>query len=563
MIDLGDRLYKKRDPLLSLWQEIAEQFYVERSDFMSTHMLGDDLSDHLMDSYPALLRRELGNSISSMLRERDSQWFKCTTLDDRRDNEIQNSAYLEYVSTKLKRLMYDARSKFVRAAKEADHDFVSFGQAVISIETNKDRTHLFYRTFHLRDCAWLENATGDVDHLHRRDRWTARKLKQTFKDSVLDRTVKQAGKNEPGKEFNIRCIVMPADEYDYTGPDAKKNGRKLPFVISYVDADNGKILKEGGLPDFNMVVPRWHTVSGSQYAYAPTTVIALPDARLAQMMAQIILEAGEKAVDPPVVAVEEAVREVNLAAGAITWADLAFDGKLREAVQPIQIENNMQVAFAMRQDMREMLNKAWFIDKLQMPQVQGADQMTAREAVIRQQEFIRNLLPLFEPIEMEYNVPILDKTFQLLRNMGAFPADEVPDDLLGADVTWQFESPVRESSNRLAISQFTESLQLIGAAAQMGASEVPIDLSRALQDAIRGTGAPADWFKSAEEIEAEAQDAMEQQETMAMMHEVQAMAGTAQQAAEASQAVGQAMMPPQLTGPGAQKALPAPRRSAA
>jgi hypothetical protein len=93
-------------------------------------------------------------------------------------------------------------------------------------------------------------------------------------------------------------------------------------------------------------VPRWQTISGFQYAYSPCTSIALPDARMMQQMSRIILEAGEKSVDPPVVAVEEAVREVNLAAGGITWADFSFDGKLREAVQPIQIENNMQVAFS-------------------------------------------------------------------------------------------------------------------------------------------------------------------------------------------------------------------------
>jgi hypothetical protein len=37
--------------------------------------------------------------------------------------------------------------------------------------------------------------------------------------------------------------------------------------------------------------------------------------------------------------------------------------------------------------------------------------MTAREVSVRQQEFIRNLLPLFEPIEVEYNSKLLDKTY--------------------------------------------------------------------------------------------------------------------------------------------------------
>jgi hypothetical protein len=49
------------------------------------------------------------------------------------------------------------------------------------------------------------------------------------------------------------------------------------------------------------VIPRWQTVSGSQYAYSPATVAALPDARLIQAMTLTFFEAGEKATNPPMV----------------------------------------------------------------------------------------------------------------------------------------------------------------------------------------------------------------------------------------------------------------------
>jgi len=568
LIDLGNRLFAKREPMLSLWQEIAENFYVERSDFTGEHVMGDDFAEHLMDSYPSLLRRELGNSISSMLRPRERQWFRTTTLDDERDADPENAQYLEYVVRKMKSIMYDTRTKFVRATKECDHDFVTFGQGVISVEESPGRDHLFYRTFHLRDCAWLENYAGDIDHLHRKDKMTARRMLERFGEKNVHPTIKQAAKREPGKEFNVRCIVLPYGEYDMISKNkASSYGkkRKLPYVVIYVDADNQKVLREGGMPEFPYVIPRWHTVSGLAYAYSPTTCIGLPDARMMQQMTRIILEAGEKAVDPPVVAVEEAVREVNLAAGAITWADFSFDGKLREAVQPITVDNNMSVAFSMRTDMREMLQKAWFIDKLQMPQVEGADQMTAREVSIRQQEFIRNLLPLFEPIEVEYNSRVLDKSFALMRNMGAFPSEEVPDDLAGAEVTWQFESPVQDSEQRLAVSQFQETLQLIAAASQMGVQSMPVDLDLALKDAIRGVSAPADWFKTDADFAAEQEEAAGQQQMQELMAQVQGFSETAGMAAQASQEIDKATMPPeqrQLAGPGGQKALPAPKQPA-
>lgn len=564
LIDLGNRLFTKRAPMLSLWQEMAEHFYPERADFTDQFVIGEDFARHQEDSYPTILRRELGNNISSMLRPRDRQWFKTTTLDDDRDEDPNNAAYLEYVVTKMRRLMYDSRTQLVRATKAADNDFITFGQAVISATESPQRNHLFYKCFHLRDCVWLENAIGEVDHLHRKDYMTAREMIGYFGEKNLDRRIMQAAKREPGKEFEVRCIVMPISEYDMIRKQAERMGKPKPkYVVVYIDVGNCKIITEGVYKEFPYIVPRWHTIPGFQYAYSPASSVALPDARMMQQMARIILEAGEKAVDPPIVAVEEAVREVNIQAGAITWTDNVFDGKLKEAVQPIQIDADMTVAFAMRTDMREMMQKAWFIDKLQMPVPEGADQMTAREVSIRQQEFIRNLLPLFEPIEVEYNTKLLDKSFMLLRGMGFFPPEEVPEGLSGADIQWQFESPVQEGAQRIKTSQFQETMELIAMGAQMGLQAPPIDLQAALLDAIRGTSAPGDWFKSDEQLEKENQEAEQQKQFVQTTQQIQELAGTVGMAADASSAVSAAMQPPGMPGgaaPGGKpKAAPAPQ----
>ncbi len=544
LISLGDHLFTKRLPMLTLWQEIAEHFYVERADFTDDYIIGEDFARHTETSFPMLLRRELGQNISAMLRPRDRQWFRTRLMDEALQDDPENEAYLEYVVNKMKRLMYHNESNIVEATKMADHDFVTFGQAVISVEEERDGEHLLYNAFHLKDCVWLENHKGKIDHIHRKDKLTAREMMKKFgREGTLHRTVEEAAAKKPNQEFNIRHICMPEAEYDYVGKNKARQSKKDGYISIYVDVENCKVLREGRFPVFPYIVPRWHKVSGWQYAYSPASSIGLPDARMIQQMSRIILEAGEKAVDPPIVAVEEAVREVNIAAGAITWADLSFDGKLREAVQPIPIESNMQVAFSMQQDMRDMLQKAWFIDKLQMPQVEGAEQMTAREVSVRQSEFIRNLLPLFEPIEMEYNTQLLDKSYMILRSMGYFPNDEVPEELGGQDIQWQFESPLQEGEDRLKTSQFQEALQLIGLSAQAGLDITPpVDLEVALKDAIRGTSAPAKWFKGDDELDEEQAQKTQMMQQQVALQQLQGAAETVQMGAEAGAAVSQAEM---------------------
>lgn len=556
LIDLGDRMFARRDPMLTLWQEIADNFYVERSNFIREFTSGEEFADHVTDSFPHLMRRELGNNISTMLRPRERDWFGLTTEDVDRDRDPNNAAYLEWVTKKVKKAIYDPRAKFVDCTKGCDHDFVTFGQAVMSVEDfrNDDFPHLFFRQHHLRDCAWLDNGKLDVDELHRKDKLSARQMKMLFGEDVLARPVKEACKKDPGREFNIRHIVMPREAYDYLEMQgkAKIGKKKTRFVSIYLDADNCKILKEGGFPDFPYIVPRWHKVSGSPYSFSPCTTIALPDGRMMQMMARIILESGEKAVDPPMIASGEHIREVNIAAGALTWADATED--IRKSIMPIQVENNMQVAFAMRQDMREIMRTAWFVEKLTLPPVAGSEQMTAEEVRIRQDEFIRNLLPLFEPMEIEYNTKLLDKAYGLMVDMGAFNNDEAPDDLRGADVSWQFESPLQVATRRQITSQFTEVLNVIAMYAEIApvaqqAGPLPVDLAKGLKDAIYGIGSPADWALSDEQMaqaaEASAQKAQDQQ----MMEAINGGALTASNVADASQKVGQAMLPPPPPAP--------------
>src|SRR3546814_9945607 len=78
-IEHGDALFTKRQPLLSLWQEIADNFYVERSHFTLSRSLGAEFASHLTTSYPPPAGRELGNAFGSMLRPTEKPWFPPTT----------------------------------------------------------------------------------------------------------------------------------------------------------------------------------------------------------------------------------------------------------------------------------------------------------------------------------------------------------------------------------------------------------------------------------------------------------------------------------------------------
>lgn len=560
LIDLGDRLFTAKLPFDTLCQEIALQVYPQRADFITDNVLGEEFADHLADSYPALVCRDLSDSISAMLRPKNKQWFKPTTLDEARDSDTANAQFLEYLGRTIKTGLYDARSQFIRATKEGDRDYAPFGQCVLSMEEGgEDRDHLFMRSHHLRNCAWLENDLSVIDHLHRKDSMTARAMKRKFGEKNIHETVRKACEKEPHKKFDLRVVVMPADEYDYVGETAKgKKGRKLPFVICYIDATNGKIIREGGLHDFIYIVPRWQTMSGSQYAFSPAAMTALPDARTVNSMAEILLEAGERSVDPPVVAHGGAISEPMGGAGNITWTDAEYDGNVKDAFQALETRMDMNAGLVIRQDLREMLAKSFFVDKLRLPQDSGAKTATEIRALL--EEHVRNLLPLFEPIETEYNTAILDKAFRTLDNMGKIDWSVLPQGLRNAEVNWAFQSPIEETQTRLLAEQCMETMTLVSQAQQLGIVKTsPLNGDRMLKDAVRGIGGPATWRKTDEEMAAE-------EEAMAMKEQIAGALQEAAAGAEVAGNIGGAAQQLQGAGilkpPPPQLALPSPRSAA-
>lgn len=103
----------------------------------------------------------------------------------------------------------------------------------------------------------------------------------------------------------------------------------------FYEEDSKSILEEVGSYTKIYTIPRWQTVSGSQYAYSPATVAAISDARLIQSMTRVLLEAGEKAVTPPMLAVTEAIRgDISVYAGGITAIDSQYDERLGEVLRP-------------------------------------------------------------------------------------------------------------------------------------------------------------------------------------------------------------------------------------
>jgi hypothetical protein len=537
VVKIGDRLFEAKANVDSLWQEIALNFYPERADFTTKRNDGEEFADHLFSSYPVLARRELGNVLSSYLYSRSQKRFSIHVADEEIDNGDAERQFLEHLSDIQWRAMYDSPAQWSRTTKESAHDFASFGNAVIKFGTNLAGDGLLFRSYHLRDNAWSENSEGKIDCNHRNWEPTARQLAHHFPKTASSK-VKKAATKEPEKTFACRHVVLPSRMYDFKSP----TGRRYPFVSLYVEKESETILEEVGLNYFCYVIPRWHTISGSQYGVSMATIFVLPDGRTHQVVIRTIREAGEKYADPPMLAVGDAIRgDIALYAGGVTNADIEYDERLGEVLRPISQQHAgfpiaIEVAAALKEDIRA----GFFLDKIQLPET-GKD-MTAFEIRRRVEEHIRAQTPLFDPIEEQF-APLYEGVFNVMRDAGAFPMQDMPESIAGSDIRFSFFSPLSDLADQREAETYLDVRdRILVPAAQLDPAQLEhANWTEATRDAMRAAGWKAKWFNPKEAVAKKAEELAKAAAMQKGMEAVGAGGAVAEQAGKGMAAIDQAM----------------------
>lgn len=494
-------LYEKQGPLLSLWQTLADNFYPERSDFRYIRNIGAELSDQVVDSHPILTRRDLANSFHAMLR--DGDWFNIVAAPGTQADR-DGRAWLQWATERQRAIFNSKGSGFTRAVKEGDHDFATFGQCVISVEPNRLRNGILFRDWHLKDCAWTEDESGHVSTVARKWQATRFDLWRMFGDNNPNATLHTsitdaAAKKRPYETEDVRHIVLPTDLYG--DEEMVANGYK--YVSMYLDMKRKEYIEKTPLYNHTYVVPRFQTVSGSPYAYSPATVAGLPDARTLQSMTFTLLEAAERYARPTIVATTGVVTgNVDLRPGGVTWVDNEYDERKGASLRNMsQDRGGFPIGANERGRVYEVLERAFYLDKINLPMIEK--EMTAYEVQERMKQFRRENLPLFAPLESDYNGQLCDAAFNLAMQMGLMGSiQDVPQSLQGQDVTFQYESPLTESQNEEKANRFAQTSSLLRDAAELDAGVIDnVDFDVAVRDAITGMNAPETWLVPPEVVQ--------------------------------------------------------------
>jgi hypothetical protein len=457
MKNLADDLIRRQQALAAeragldrMWQEIAELVKPMRADFTFTPAPGDRRAQKVFDATAGLAADNLAAGLWGMITNAANDWFTLRPGQSGGEEDQETRRWLDEVTRRMQAGFAGSGQRFYSRVMELYADLVTFGTGVFYSEEDAATGQVHFSCRHLAECFIAENERDEVDTVFRRFSFSARQAARRWGGNN-HAGVLRAVEKEPDRRFAFLHAVMPRDETGGTG--------LMPFASYYLDVENRHLLSEGGYHELPYQVPRWSTATRGLYGDSPA-MLALPDIKMLNAMSKTTIIAAQKAVDPPLLAVDEvAVRGLRTHPGGIIYGGLDENGRRR--YEPLNAGGNVGLGLELEEQRREAVRQAFYFSLLLM--VQQPNQ-TATEVLARQEEKLRLMGPHLGRIQSEFLDPLIRRQFGIMRRANLLPPP--PRQLQGTGIRVEYVSPLaraQRAGEGAAIVRALESLMPLGA----------------------------------------------------------------------------------------------------
>ena len=502
-----DRLKTGRQNWETHWQEVADYMQPRKADVTRTRSKGDKRTELVFDSSPIQAVELLAASLHGMLTNPSTPWFSLRYKDQGLDMDDEAKLWLEGVTE----TMYTAfnRSNFQQEIFELYHDLITFGTAAMFIEEDQGDL-LKFSTRHINEIYITENDKGRIDTVYRKFKITLRAAAQQFGNSLSEEARNKVEK-DPFDEIDILHAVYPRQDFNPT----KKDKENMEFESVYVEYKNGNELSVGGFVEFPFVVPRYLKASHEIYGRSPA-MTALPDVKMLNEMSKTTIKAAQKQVDPPLLVPDDGfLLPVRTVPGGLNF----YRSGTRDRIEPLNIGANNPLGLNMEEQRRTAIRNVFYVDQLLMQQ---GPQMTATEVIQRNEEKMRLLGPVLGRLQSELLKPMIDRCFAILLRNNQFA--QAPDFLSGQDIEIEYVSPLAKAQKGTELSSITRAIEILGSLANVAPVFDYINFDALVKHVADLVGVPQKVLKLQSQVNAEREQAAQQQEQMAQMQQLQQVA---------------------------------------
>ena len=522
LLDLSRRMDQRKMPWLEYWQQLGDILLPSQADFTRAKREARPRTDTIYDGTPRLAARGLATTIDGLLKPKTSRWFSVTLTDRDLAEMDEVKLWLEHVTDRMWSAIYRKAARFTQRSAEVDEALTVFGTGALFIGENARRTGLLFRSFHLNSIGLEEDGDGQVNRFKVDEKMTARQAIARWGEAKMHREVIAAA-NDPKKaeqEFCFTQVILPRDDYEA----GRLDGRGTAYRSCVIDAKHEWKVEESGFHEFPLAVPRWETAPGEVYGRSPG-MMALPDAKTLQAMGKTLLIAGQKAVDPPVWAYNDAVISPirTFPGGVITMDATAASGIQGAPIGVLDTGKNMPLGLDMQTAVRQQVEAAFFKNVFALP-IEGR-QMTATEILERKEEFMRTIGPVFGRLESDYIGHVVERVFGIMHRAGQFePFPDIGD--VEVRIEFEYMSPVQKARKETELASLGRAFEILAPLMEIDPSVADnIDADQIVRDLPEAGGIPQRWLRPQVEVEARREQRAQQQEAQFAAEAAKPVAG--------------------------------------
>ena len=449
------------------WRELADYFLPRKGRWLFNNVnRGDKRNQLLIDSEPRLAARTLASGMMAGLTSPARPWFRLITPDP----EMMEFGPVKQWLYDVERRMRDvfAKSNLYKPLPTVYGEMGVFGVCpMIGLEDPRSLIRFFPLT--IGSYYLAQNEQHRVDTLYREVNMTVRQMVRMFGEKACSPTVRSMWQNGSTEQW-IRVIHISEPNEDRV--ITRADNRNMPFRSAWFEAGDGNgdgFLRQSGFNEFPVMAPRWDPTAEDVYSGSPG-MDALGDAKALQYQQKQKAKAIDKHVDPPMQAPTSLRNErASLLPGDITYVDVASG--MQGFVPAYQIKPEIQALLLDMQEMRDRINRTFYVDLFLMLAMSDRRQMTATEVAERHEEKLLMLGPVLERLNDELLDPLIDRTFSVMFRAGALPPP--PPELEGVDLKVEYISILAQAQRMVGLGAVDRLYQFAGAVA--GADPTVLD----------------------------------------------------------------------------------------
>lgn len=466
-----------------------------------------------IDNSPAIYNKELATTVFNGLVSPGTKWLKITLKDGQSSSD--EKIMLENLSNTVLEEFTKSGSTFSSQFFSVIESTTAFGLGTLGVGYSSKKGIIF-KAVPISQIALAENFEGDIDTVARKFKMTVRQVRQMWPDIQHEAILRQEDKN-PDKEIEIIHCVWP------------ENGK---YLYQYISLEYKIILDQYTEKHLDFINFRWAKHSGEIYGHGQGKV-ALGFMRSSTRARKMMVEGLVKSVRPTLLASEDIKdltnqrnnSSIRLKAGQIIPGGLE-DGQ--EKVRPIPAFANLQAGQETYKTEINSLERAFFIDKIRLPQ--DSTRRTAFEVAAMQREEIKYLSPFISNLELSLKEAIM-AVISILKERGKLSEFDVDIKDLDVEIVSPLARQLKMEDARAILTFVQMSSQILPLAPEAAGRMDGDDMIKIVAEA---TGIPETALKSDEEFE---QFRLQQQQA-AQLQQQQQQADISKTASEATKNIG-------------------------